>query len=64
MVGGSSIVQALSLVPAESAAQEDLHGALYLTYEAMAEPVHRSGLNRVQMELVAARTSAVNECFY
>lgn len=64
MVGGASITQALSLVEPEAAAQEDLHGPLYLTYEEMAELDYVRGLSRVQMELVASRTSAVNECFY
>ena len=61
---GSSIVYALSLVPAEMAAQEDMHGPLYLTYEGMSDLAYVRGLTRAQMELVAARTSAVNECFY
>lgn len=64
MVGGASITQALSLVDAESTAQEDMHGPLYLTYEGMAELDYVGGLSRSQMELVAARTSAINECFY
>lgn len=64
MVGGASITQALSLVEAEAAAQEDMHGPLYLTYEGMAELDYVGGLSRAQMELVAARTSALNECFY
>lgn len=64
MVGGASITQALSLVAAEATAQEDLHGPLYLTYEEMAELDYVRGLNRAQMELLAARTSALNECFY
>jgi hypothetical protein len=64
MVGGASIPQALSLVPAESAAQEDLHGPLYLTYEEMGDLAFVRGLDRTRMELVAARTSAINECFY
>lgn len=64
MVGGASITQALSLVDGEAAAQEDMHGPLYLTYEEMAELDHVRGLSRAQMELVAARTSAINECFY
>jgi hypothetical protein len=64
MVGGASITQALSLVDAESVAQEDMHGPLYLTYEGMAEFDYVAGLSRAQMELVAARTSAINECFY
>lgn len=64
MVGGASIVFALSLVPSEAAAQEDLHGPLYLTYDQMSEQAFERGLTRAQMEVVAARTSAVNECFY
>jgi len=64
MVGGASITQALSLVNAESTAQEDMHGPLYLTYEGMAQLDYVGGLSRAQMELVAARTSAINECFY
>ena len=64
MVGGASIVQALSAVPSEAAAQEDMHGPLYLTYAQMQDLQFVRGLTRPQMELVAARTSALNECFY
>jgi hypothetical protein len=64
MVGGASITQALSLVDPEAVAQEDLHGPLYLSYEGMAMMDYVAGLSRAQMELVAARTSAINECFY
>jgi hypothetical protein len=64
MVGGASIVQALSAVPAEAEAQEDMHGPLYLSYEQMQDLQFTRGLTRQQMELVAARTSALNECFY
>ena len=64
MVGGASIVGALSLVPAEMEAQRDIHGPLYLSYEDMALFDYQGGLHRTQMELVAARTSAVNQCFY
>ena len=64
MVGGSSIVGALSAVPSEAAAQEDMHGPLYLTYEQMGDLQFVRGLSRPQMELTAARTSAINECFY
>ncbi len=45
-------------------AQQHLHGPIYLTYEEMADLDFRRGLHRSQMELVAARTSAINECFY
>ncbi len=64
MVGGASVVFALSLVPPESAAQEEMHGSLYLTYQGMEDLEFVRGLTRTQMELVAARTSAINECFY
>jgi len=63
-VGRASIIQALSLVPSENTALETLHGALYLTYEEMSDPNSGKDLTRPQMELVAARTSAINECFY
>lgn len=59
-----SIVDALSLVPAEAVAQEDLHGPLYLTYEQMGDRRFVRGLNRAQLELLACRTSSINECFY
>ncbi len=64
MVGATSITQALSLVPTENAALERFHGPMYLAFEEMADPVIARALTRPQMELVAARTSAVNECFY
>jgi len=64
MVGGASIVGALSLVPEEMEAQRDIHGPFYLSYEDMALYDYQAGLHRTQMELVATRTSAINECFY
>lgn len=64
MVGGTSITQALSLVPAENAAVERYHGPMYLTFSEMDDPAITRALTRPQMELVAARTSAINECFY
>jgi len=63
-VGPPTIPRALSAVPDESAAVAALHGALYLAYDEMGEPDVRRALHRTQMELVAARTSACNECFY
>jgi hypothetical protein len=63
-VGRASITQALSLVPSENTTLEMLHGALYLRYEEMSDPNPGKDLTRPQMELVAARTSAINECFY
>jgi len=64
MVGATSITLALSLVPAENRALEEYHGAAYLTFSEMADPAIERGLTRPQMELVASRTSALNECFY
>jgi hypothetical protein len=64
MVGGASITQVLSLTPAENAELEALHGPLYLTFEEMGDAGIDKSLSRPQMELVAARTSAHNACFY
>lgn len=64
MAGPRSITQALSLVPAEHAELARFHGPMYLTFEEMDDPQIAKGLSRPQMELVAARTSALNECFY
>jgi alkylhydroperoxidase family enzyme len=64
MVGGASITQALSLIPSENAELERFHGPMYLTFQEMSDPTIARGLTRPQMELVAARTSAFNECFY
>lgn len=55
---------ALSLVPGEHEAMHELHGAFYLTIEGMADLDAHRGLHRTQMELVAARTSLLNECFF
>jgi hypothetical protein len=64
MVGPPTIPSSLSAVPAEMAAMEALHGPAYLSFAEMADPAIKKGLNRAQIELVAARTSAVNECFF
>jgi len=64
MTGPPMIPLSLSAVPAEMAALEALHGPAYLAYEEMEDPAYVRGLTRAQMELVAARTSAINECFY
>ena len=64
MVGPPSIPGSLSAVPDEMAALESLHGPMYLTYEEMDDPAIQKGLSRWQTELVASRTSAINECFF
>jgi hypothetical protein len=55
---------ALSAVPAEAEALLSLHGPLYLTVEQMKDPAFEGALTRAQMELVAARTSYLNDCMY
>lgn len=64
MVGAAGVTQALSLVPSENTELERFHGPMYLTFDQMSDPAFARGLTRPQMELVAARTSVVNECFY
>lgn len=64
MVGGTSITQALSLVPSENEELERFHGPMYLDFQEMPDAHVTRGLTRPQMELVASRTSVLNECFY
>lgn len=63
-VGPASPPNALTLLPDEHEAMLDLHGALYLSVEGMADLDADRGLHRTQMEYVAARTSLLNECFF
>lgn len=55
---------ALSAVPAEVDAMFALHGVLYLSLAEMADLEIVKDLSRAQMELIAARTSLLNDCFY
>jgi alkylhydroperoxidase family enzyme len=60
-----NIAKALSLVPDEVRMIRSLTAALYMPVEHVANPTYvRGPLDRLQMELVAARVSAINECFY
>jgi hypothetical protein len=59
-----NIVRALSLVPDEARALQRSSAAHYLAVERIGDPSARRSLDRMQMELVAARVSALNECFY
>ena len=59
-----NIMRALSLVPAEARALRQSSGAHYVPVEQIPDPTVRRALDRSQMELVAARVSALNECFY
>ncbi|OMQ15215.1 hypothetical protein A7K94_0211080 [Modestobacter sp. VKM Ac-2676] len=55
---------ALSAVPAEEEARDRLHAQLYLSTEQMADLAYQDVLSRAQMELLAARVSLLNDCFY
>jgi hypothetical protein len=63
---GANVVRALTLVPEALRDWRDLAGAQYLSFPAMANYVKdpERVIDRMQMELVAGRVSAVNECFY
>jgi len=63
-VGPASPPSVLSSVPDEHEAMHDLHGVFYLSVAEMADLDADRGLHRTQMELVAARTSLINECFF
>lgn len=56
--------QALSLVPDEAISYIRLAGVIYLEGEEFFDYTAVRGLERSQIEIVAARTSAMNECFY
>ena len=58
------VLLALSLVPQEVRAWKDLSAAQYLSPEAMVSMQSARALDRSQIELVAGRVSALNECFY
>ncbi len=61
------IGRALSLVPAEVAMLDALSGPHYMNLAHVGDPSYTEpgrALDRLQMELVAARVSAINECFY
>lgn len=64
--GGPNVTKALSLVPAETAAVRRIAEAQYLPGDALMGDLtwSRGHLDRMQTELIAARTSALNECFY
>ena len=59
-----NIMRALSLVPDQARALRRLTDAQYMAAEQVGDPSVRGHLDRTQTELVAARVSAINECFY
>lgn len=59
-----NVLKALSLVPEELRQMKDLSAAHYLTSAEMMDLDRGRTLDRRQIELVAGRVSALNECFY
>lgn len=64
-VGEAHPLTALTAVPGALELQFDIHDTLYLSIEEMGDPlIVRDGATRAQIELAAARTSYLNECFF
>jgi alkylhydroperoxidase family enzyme len=59
-----NVLRALSLVPDEVRALRELSAAHYLSFEQMLDLRAGRSLDRQQIELLAGRVSALNECFY
>ena len=59
-----NIMRALSSVPDHVRSLMSFMRSHYLSGEQMADPKAARQIDRLQMELVAARVSALNECFY
>jgi hypothetical protein len=59
-----NVMTALSLVPDEVRTLKDLSATHYLSPEKMIDLGAGRSLDRAQMELIAARVSVLNECFY
>jgi hypothetical protein len=64
-VGAASPRTAFTSVPPEQDALHVMHAGFYLPMADIFDfDYERDGLSRSQMELIAARTSYLNECFY
>lgn len=63
-VGPAWPTNALSAVPQEDLVMHRLHAVFYLATDQMGDLDAQRGLHRTQMELIAARTSLLNECFF
>jgi len=59
-----SALTSLSLLPGETRNRINLHRPLYLTREQIQDPRHSDLLMRPQIEVIAARTSWLNQCRY
>lgn len=63
-VGPAFPTTVVSLLPGEQDVLFDLHGALYLSLSEMGRLDIVKDLDRRQLELVASRTSLINDCFF
>lgn len=64
-IDAPQVIRALSGVPEENTAMFILSDAHYIPIDEMGDFItDRNSLTRMQVELVAARTSKLNECFY
>jgi hypothetical protein len=64
-LGAPNVLRALSLVPDQLRQLRPLQSAGYVPGEHLMDVTwSRGGLDRRQIELVAARTSQNNDCFY
>lgn len=65
-ITGANVLKALSAVPADRPTQLALSEAQYLPHDALLGDLDwgRPTLDRRQIELLAAQTSLLNECFY
>jgi hypothetical protein len=59
-----NIMRALSLVPDHVRVLQSESESHYVPMSELTNPAVGRDLDRPQMELVAARVSALNECFY
>lgn len=64
--GGANVLRAFSVVPDAVRDWTDISSAQYLSMAGMANMVQDENrvINRMQMELIAGRVSAINQCFY
>ena len=60
----ANVIMALSLVPENVRWLADLSTGQYLSFSEMRDPRQLRAITRPQIELIAARVSALNECFY
>lgn len=64
MEWGANVISALSLIPENVRWLHDLSEGHYLSFAEMRMPDPLRAISRPQIELIAARVSSLNECFY